>query len=263
MTLEYACKVDPGIREANDDRAFVAGHLVEEGMICGAGQTPMAAVVCDGCGGYSGGGLAARTVLEVLEKTDPLVLGDPDILRDVLAEAARTVKDRREAYPAFQQMCTTVAGCVFLDNQTVVFHAGDSRVYRFDGFGLAKMTTDHSAVQALVDGGSLTSEQARTSSGRNIITRCIGVDCLPPDINVFQVPIQPGEIYLLCSDGLWESMEHNLLKTLMAEDCGLEEKANLLVRMALELGADDNISVCLCRRPGISGRKKSKPFVLD
>lgn len=263
MTLEYACKVDPGVRPENDDRACVAGHLVEEGTVSGSAGSPLVAVVCDGCGGYSGGGFAARTVLEVLAQTDPVILGEPEILKDVLAEAARKVKIRQEEYPRFREMCTTIAGCVFLESRTVIFHAGDSRVYRFDGFGLARMTTDHSAVQALVEAGDLTSEQARLSPGRNIITRCIGVDCMPPDINVMNVPIEPGEIYLICSDGLWESMEHNLLKELMVENCGLEEKVKLLVTAALEHGADDNISVCLCGRPGASVKKKSRPFILD
>lgn len=263
MRLEYACAVDQGVRTENDDRAYVAGHLVDKGTVSGSGNSPLVAMVCDGCGGYSGGGFAAQTVLEVLDRTDPVILGDPEILKDVLAEAARTVKIRQEENPRFREMCTTIAGCVFLDAKTVVFHAGDSRVYRFDGFGLARMTTDHSAVQALVEEGNLTSEQARISPSRNIITRCIGVECLPPDINVMNVPIESGEIYLICSDGLWESMDHNLLKELMAEDCGLEEKAKLLVRMALEFGADDNISACLCGRPGTSAKKKSRPFILD
>ena len=133
-------------------------------------------------------------------------------LRPYQEEARRAVEGKKRELPELSEMCTTVAGCVFLEDRTFVFHAGDSRVYRYDGTSLARMTVDHSAVQSMVDAGRMSAEDGRKSPQRNIITRCIGMDCPPPEIYVSQSPVLPGEVFLLCSDGLWECMPDEELK---------------------------------------------------
>ena len=263
MKLEFACRVDIGIRESNDDRALIPGRIANMESCSCEGETPAAAVVCDGCGGYAGGGVAAQKVLSVLERADPETLADPEGLAAALEEARQEVYAKKAELPHYAAMCTTVAGCVFCEDRTLIFHAGDSRVYRYDGASLARMTVDHSVVQSMVDMGQLTEEEARLSPQRNTISRCIGVDCPPPDIYISNSPIGPGEIYLMCSDGLWESLPDRQIKQLLSEGGSLPELADRLVEAALRAGSDDNTSVCLCAYPGGAAAAASTPFVLD
>ncbi len=263
MTLDYAGYVTIGIRETNDDRALILGAILDQTCFHGRQEGPGLMVVCDGCGGYAGGGIAAQAVLEILQCAGTAFLTDEPAVAEALETAAKAVEQKKAAMPEFAAMCTTVAGCVFLENSTMIFHAGDSRVYRYDGYGLARMTVDHSLVQNLVDAGRLTEEEARVSPQRSTITRCIGVPCPPPEIYVSEAPIAPGEIYLICSDGLWEVLQPGDIKAIFQSGWDLPTMAEQLVAAALQAGSDDNISVCLCSRPGEVRREAAEAFVLD
>lgn len=263
MNIEFACQVDMGVRESNDDRALAMGQVMGAGACHGEQSAPAVAAVCDGCGGYAGGGVAAQTVLEVLSQARPEALGQPDRLAEVLAAAEEAVLAKKQEMPQYSEMCTTIAGCVFCEEGTLIFHAGDSRVYRYDGVSLARMTVDHSAVQSMVDTGRMTEEESLRSPQRNIINRCIGIGCEPPEIRASRVSIQPGEIYLMCSDGFWESVQDPQLKRLLSENDDLSALAERLVAQALENGSDDNISVCLCACRGGEKTASAAPFVLD
>lgn len=263
MKIEFACRVEQGVRDYNDDRALILDQILDGGSYHGEGRLPSVAVVCDGCGGYAGGGLAADVVLSTLTQALPETLADPERLAEVLEAARRAVDEKKQELPQFSEMCTTVAGCVFRENGTIIFHAGDSRVYRYDGTSLAQMTIDHSAVQSMVDAGRLSVEESRTSPQRNIINRCIGIDCLPPEIYVSNSSIMPGETFLLCSDGFWECVRDEEIKQLLSQGGTPAEQAEHLVEYALQSGSDDNISVCLCVCQGTSGAAEKKTFVLD
>ena len=98
---------------------------------------------------------------------------------------------------------------------------------------------------------------------RNVISRCIGVDGLLPEIYVTQTPVNPGEKYLFCSDGLWEYVRDHEIKEILGRDISLQEMVDALVERALDQGSDDNISVCICARQGEVNVVEKKPFVLD
>lgn len=264
MKLNFACCVQIGVRETNDDRALMAGRIFDQESGSAELETPALAAVCDGCGGYAGGGIAAAAVLETLNQALPETLCDPAALRSGLDAAQEKLLAIKEQTPELYQMCTTVAGCLFAEDKTLIFHAGDSRVYRYDGFSLTRMTLDHSLVQELMGMGQMTEEEARTSPVRSVITRCLGVECLPPEIYVSHAPIAPGEIYLICSDGLWEYLEDiQIMAILATPDGNLEDTARRLVTLALEQESNDNITVCLCARPGTLSMPESTPFILD
>jgi protein phosphatase len=246
MVLDFAARVDIGTRETNDDRVLINGTVVDSGIVSGETCIPSVAVVCDGCGGYLGGNIAAQMVLERIASEDPASLSDAEHLREVLYDCQRIVMERKADTPALAEMCTTVAGCVFGEDSLRFFHSGDSRIYRYDRWGLARMTKDHSAVQEMIDSREISQEEAETHPNRNIISRCIGMESLPPDIYAVKTAICPGEKYLICSDGLWESIKDTEMKGLLDEGLSLEDTADILVRKALEYGSDDNISVCLC-----------------
>lgn len=263
MKIDYAARVEIGTKETNDDRILIDGQILDMTSCAGKLKLPTIAAVCDGCGGYDGGGIAAQTVLEFLSYEMPESLEDTNYLAQVLDNCTQAVFEKKVEMPSYSKMCTTVAGCLFLSNSIVLFHSGDSRVYRYDGWGLARMTVDHSAVQQMIDMGQITEEEALTSPNRNVITRCIGASCPPPEIYVANIAIAPGEKFLLCSDGLWESVSSEQIKEILSRDTPLDEIVDILVETALSQGSDDNISVCICAARGKVTITESKPFVLE
>lgn len=263
MMIDYAARVEIGKKETNDDRVLIDSQILDMSSSEGELILPAMAAVCDGCGGYDGGGIAAQTVLELLSYETPESMGDSNYLAQVLENCTQAVFEKKVEMPSYSKMCTTIAGCIFLNNSIVLFHSGDSRVYRYDGFVLARMTIDHSAVQQLIDMGQITEEEALTSPNRNVITRCIGASCPPPDIYVANTAIAPGEKFLLCSDGLWESVPAEQIKEILSRDVSLDELVDVLVETALNQGSDDNISVCICAARGSTTITESKPFVLE
>lgn len=263
MKINYSVKVDIGQKETNDDRALISNNIVNMSIDSGTIESPGVAVVCDGCGGYAGGDVAAMTVLETIKDENVDELLDENYLASVLRKCKENVFLKKEEMPQFTAMCTTIAGCIFGEDKTIIFHSGDSRVYRFDGTYIAQMTIDHSAVQGMVEIGEITEDEAMINPRRNVITRCIGFDCLPPDIYVSNCPICPGEMYILCSDGLWECVRNEQIVEILLRDTSIEDKAKDMVETALANGSDDNITVCICARDGEQIAKETKPFILD
>lgn len=263
MKIDFAARVAIGPKETNDDRTLVSGQILDMLSHSGTTDIPAVVAVCDGCGGYDGGGIAAQTVLEFLSFEDPDTLSDVNYLAQVLSNCQQMVMEKKDEMPQYSAMCTTIAGCVFCNDSIVIFHSGDSRVYRHDRWGLAKMTRDHSVVQDMIDMGEITPEEALEHPKRNVITRCIGKNGLAPDIYVSRTPINPGEKYLLCSDGLWESVKDAEIKEILDSDMSLPQMVDTLIEKALEQGADDNISVCICAGQGTVNVAEKKPFILD
>lgn len=263
MKINIACRVEIGTMPNNDDRAVLGGRILNAGMASCEEVVPALAAVCDGCGGYAGGSLAAQTVLEILSGEPAENLTDQTCLAVSLERCQQEVLLQKEELPQFSQMCTTVAGCIFDEERTLIFHAGDSRVYRYDGFYLAKMTVDHSQVQELLSLGMLTEEEAVRSPNRNVITRCIGVSCLPPEIYISNTPIRAGEIYLICSDGLWEYLSAEDICRVLGGSDPLSDKAERLVELALSHGSSDNITACLCACQGEITFAEEERYALD
>lgn len=263
MNLNCAARAEIGTKETNDDRVLVNGTILDMSSHSCEIDTPAIVALCDGCGGYLGGNIAAQTVLEMISHEKAQMLADPGYLAEVLNNCQQEIMDKKKAQPQYSEMCTTIAGCVFCDDITVIFHSGDSRVYRYDKWGLAKMTRDHSVVQDLIDMGEITSEEALTHPRRNVISRCLGIDGRPPEIYLSHAPINPGEKYLLCSDGLWESVSDSELQNILGKEISLDQAVNELIERALNNGSDDNISVCICSRQGMEITREQKPFILD
>ena len=123
-------------------------------------------------------------------------------------------------------------------------HVGDSRAYRLRDGRLEQLTHDHSLVGDLVRSGLLSPEEARTHPQRSVITRALGTD---PDVDAdtFTVEPQPGDVYLLCSDGLTDMLEDSEIVRVVREASGLESAAKALVKAANRKGGEDNVTVVL------------------
>ena len=143
-------------------------------------------------------------------------------------------------------MGTTLVMAAFGARRVVVGHIGDSRCYRLRDGKLDLLTRDHSLLQEQLDAGAITPEQAAQSPHRNLVTRALGIE-RHVMLEIHEHDASPGDLFMLCSDGLTEMVPDAQLFTLLLQDAGLPEKATLLVAIANNNGGRDNVSVVLAR----------------
>ena len=146
-------------------------------------------------------------------------------------------------------MGTTIVAAVFHGSRVSIAHIGDSRCYRLRGGRFEQLTRDHSLLQEQIDSGQITADQARFSLNKNLVTRALGIEAIvPADISEYRV--EPDDIYLLCSDGLTDMVEVNVLHNVVNQKrADLAKAAADLVDLANENGGRDNISVILVHVP--------------
>lgn len=222
-------------------------------------------VLADGMGGYNAGEVASgiavalitSEVREAVARTGLHALGTEEgdtvaarVLRTVVSKANTSIYESANSQPQYSGMGTTLVAALFRNNRVTVAHVGDSRLYRLRGDKLDQVTRDHSLLQEQIDAGMLTKEAARRSQNRNLVTRAVGIEpSVETEVHTHEVA--PGDIYLLCSDGLNDMVEDEDIElTLNAMGANLPLAANQLVQMANDNGGRDNISVILVKVRG-------------
>ena len=136
---------------------------------------------------------------------------------------------------------------LFYDNKMMVAHIGDSRLYRMRGDEFSQVTKDHSLLQEQIDAGMLTKEQAKHSANKNLVTRALGIDPAV-EAEIHEYDALPGDIYLLCSDGLADMVsDEDIGMALQALGANLNLAVQQLVQMANDNGGRDNVSVILIK----------------
>ncbi len=203
-------------------------------------------VVADGMGGHAAGDVASRMIVTELEEIET-----PDDMEEFI----RLVSERlelvnlylRETAPIAGQGISgsTVAALLVFGSRAAAVWAGDSRVYVYRGNRLRQLSQDHSQVREWVEMGLLEPEEARHHPGSNIITRAVGaMDCL--ELETRLLGVQPGDTYLLCSDGLYnEVSEQEMEAALITGDC--TRAAQQLLGLVLSRKARDNVSIVVAR----------------
>ena len=248
--LEIVVRTDPGmVRGHNEDAVFANPNL---GL----------AILADGMGGYNAGEVAsgmATTLLSTeldaaFNATSPDEVdgetGAPFAHRCILEKVAATnsaIFNAAESQPQYAGMGTTLVTALFYDNRVTVAHIGDSRLYRLRGAEFGPITRDHSLLQEQLDSGMISVEEARHSQNKNLVTRALGVD---PEVEteMHDHDVQPGDLYLLCSDGLNDMVEDEEIQlTLQMLGANLELAATQLIQMANDNGGRDNVSVILVK----------------
>jgi protein phosphatase len=220
------------------------------------------AVLADGMGGHRGGEVASAitvsTILESLaDELKNIRPGDIDeetgfslesiAVNDAVIKANENVFTSSNENSRYRGMGTTVVVLLFHNNHFTVAHVGDSRLYRYRDGELEQITRDHSLMQELVDKGFYTTEQARESLNKNLVTRAIGAE-ESVQVDVHEDAAHPGDIYLLCSDGVTDMLEDDaILNTIADNSDDLEKIATELIRLSNESGGKDNISAILAR----------------
>ncbi|RLT96773.1 PP2C family protein-serine/threonine phosphatase [Ketobacter sp.] len=221
------------------------------------------AVLADGMGGYGGGALASKLAVEYFTKCLLSTLEfqqdfSNDSMLQMMEEAGalanNAIRQERNAHPDFQKMGTTLIAMLVLDGHYWLMHVGDSRCYCCGQDGLQALTRDHSLVQELVDKGSLTEKEAERAPFRNMLTRALGPD-RGVQFSFAKHHFHPGESWLLCSDGLYNTLDPKLIDHWMQAGLSAQETAAALVRESVRQNAQDNVSVIVIKQDATSRSK--------
>lgn len=234
-----AAVTDRGRKRPSNEDAF--GFSVEAGVY----------VVCDGMGGAAAGeiasSLAVDEVLRLLKERKQESESElPAAAESAVTAANEAIFSRAQRNHRLSGMGTTLVVMTTHEQHVWILNIGDSRCYLMRGGKLEQLTRDHSLVEEQVRLGRMTPREALHSPLKNVITRALGTQSqVTPD--VFELDAEPGDIFLLCSDGLTRELPDNAIESLLHCDLGLEEKAAQLVEAAKKAGGHDNITCMLVR----------------
>ena len=253
-TLTMAGLTDPGrLRPHNEDCIVLHPEI---GLV----------VLADGMGGHNAGEVASRLAVDVMTRhcvsalaaePDPAAGHDSepcgrerDALHGAIEAANIAIHEMAHHNPECAGMGSTVVAALFQDDALCVAHVGDSRLYRLRDGRIELLTEDHSVVQELLNRGLFTPEQARQSVSKNIVTRALGVEArVQTDLSAHTT--EPGDLYLLCSDGLNDVLtDMQIERLLAAHGADPNAAARRLVDAANQSGGPDNVSVILVRTDG-------------
>ena len=250
QALEITTCTDPGMVRSHNEDSVAADPA--NGLV----------VLADGMGGYNAGEVAsgmATTVIvtEMRQLLSGVRPHDVDqgsseqvaarLVREQVLKANTSIYQAAQSQPQYAGMGTTLVVCLFYDNRVLVAHLGDSRLYLQREGRFKQVTRDHSLLQEQIDSGIITVEQAKKAAHKNLVTKALGIDpVVEPEIHEYAT--KPGDIYLLCSDGLCDMVEdEDIGMTLEALGSNLKLAAQQLVQMANDNGGRDNVSVILVR----------------
>ena len=246
MIYEICADTDPGLARDNNEDAVAFDT-----------QTGLC-ILADGMGGYNAGeiasGMACAFIKSELSRwlsQAGLHASSKEVRRAMeicVQNANHSIFNAANSNPQYTGMGTTLVVGVFQSGRLMLGHIGDSRCYRLRGREFEQITKDHSLLQEQIDAGLITVEQALTSTNKNLVTRALGVeDTVLLDVTEHRV--EPGDFYLVCSDGLPDMVRDQPIADIMLNsvsgDAGLAQTAKQLIAAANAGGGRDNISVVL------------------
>ncbi|MDR0626881.1 MAG: protein phosphatase 2C domain-containing protein, partial [Bifidobacteriaceae bacterium] len=231
IALRYAVRSDIGLTRANNqDSAYAGPHLL---------------VVADGMGGHAGGDIASSVAIAHLapldEETPPADQG-AQALEDAVEEAHQELLERVEEDQDLAGLGTTITTLLRTGDRLILGHIGDSRAYLLRDGELRQVTTDHTFVQYLVDAGKLAPEQAERHPQRSLLLRVLGDVELSGGLDVSVRKAEPGDRWLLCSDGLSGVVSSATIERGLIEEADPNQCADLLIDLALRAGGPDNVT---------------------
>jgi serine/threonine protein phosphatase PrpC len=251
MNYEFCLRTDPGLARENNEDSVALDEPTRLGILA------------DGMGGYNAGEIASGMATTFIKSELGRWLSQAgrhansrEVRRAMeicVDNANRSIFNAANSNPQYSGMGTTLVVGVFQDGRLMLGHIGDSRCYRLRGTELAQITKDHSLLQEQMDAGLITPEQAAVSTNKNLVTRALGVeDAVLLEVNEHRV--EPGDIFVMCSDGLSDMIDDEAIARILQVEGSLEDKAVKLVDAANGNGGRDNISVLLAQAD--NGTKK-------
>lgn len=209
------------------------------------GNLPNLFIVADGMGGHNAGDFASRYAVETIvdEIKSSFDKNMVTILEKAIAKANHSTRQKASDDLTLAGMGTTVVIATCAGRYLQVANVGDSRLYHMRD-RLEQVTVDHSLVEEMVRMGGIDRASARTHKNKNIITRAIGAQDTV-EVDFFQLELEPGDIVLLCSDGLTNMVEDETIQSIIERESSLQKMAEVLVQTANNNGGKDNISVII------------------
>lgn len=234
--LRIATRTHVGLRRTSNQDFLAVRNLHDRGTLL---------VVADGMGGHQGGERASRLAADmfIAHIRQGKKAGD-ELLTDALAAANDAVLSEASHNPELKGMGTTLVAALLSEGRGKVINLGDSRAYLLHGGALSRITQDHSMVGDLLRRGEITEEEAENHPRRNVLTRAVGIEGRPqPDL--FPVELGPGDVLLLCSDGLHGMVDDRAIREILEADWSLDSRCDALIDAALDAGGKDNVTVLL------------------
>lgn len=238
LCIKAEGQTDVGLRRSSNEDAFRIES--EKGFL----------VVADGMGGANAGEVASRIFVETAAEVFKVSHGLPEseiaaCVQEVFRLANERILGRGLEQAAQRGMGCTAELLAFSEDGYILGHVGDSRTYLFRQGRLRQITQDHSLVQDQINRGLLTPEEARMHSLRNVILRAVGTkETLAVDL--IRGKIRPGDLFLLCSDGLTSMVDDHVIEGTLSFAANLSDKVGRLIATAKDAGGHDNITVVLC-----------------
>ncbi len=237
MKLLFAGETDPGcVRSSNQDSFYI---------------DPQARyfIVADGMGGHAGGEEASRlataTISAYLDRQWGKGLPAEELLQEAIIKANYAILSDQSTHPERQDMGTTVVLLMVYENQTWFSHIGDSRLYRLRSKEIEQLSDDHTWIARAIATGILTPEEARRHPWRHMLLQCLGREDIQP-IETCRIDAQPGDQFLICSDGLTEELTDDIIRQIWTEsEC--TEAPKFMINAAKARGGKDNITVVVVK----------------
>ncbi|QTD42370.1 Stp1/IreP family PP2C-type Ser/Thr phosphatase [Sporosarcina sp. Te-1] len=241
--MQYEFRTDIGKRRSvNEDSAAV--YELQGG--------PVLAIIADGMGGHRGGELASSTAVQSIGEQfksieNPHAMDEQSWsswLEQVITHTNLSIYEMAEEDEQYKGMGTTLDAVIIFESSCIISHTGDSRVYKITETELQQITRDHSFVNALLDSGEITEEEAAVHPQRNWIMRAIGTE-KTIELDFYSIHFEEGAYLLICTDGLSNKIENEKMKEVVMSEVSLSQKVEQLIDLANDMGGEDNITVIL------------------
>ena len=246
LNITASVQTDAGcVRETNEDNGrHISLNAPETSHYKGT-----LTIVADGMGGHSSGEVASEMAVELISHYYYADEGEvsSESLRQAIEQASHQIYETSITDERFFGMGTTVVALVVQNNTAFAAHVGDSRLYRLRGGGMEMLTMDHSQVMEMVKKGLLSMEEAQSHEDKNVILRAVGTQ---PAVEVEisnPFTVEPGDEFLLCSDGLCDMVEDKEIADIWLKARDIHEASEQLISLAKTRGGRDNITVGIVR----------------
>lgn len=205
-------------------------------------------VVADGMGGHEAGEIASSLAIQTLDKFltwERISQKNGQILKEAIEAANALIYQEAKHNTDCSGMGTTITAAIFTEEKLWIAHIGDSRAYLVRDQDIELLTQDHSLVGELVRQGELTETEALKHPHRNVLTRALGIES-EVEVDLIEKDLKSGDILLLCTDGLSNLVnDQEILEKILINGENLKSTVNQMVKLALDRGGIDNITVVL------------------